>query len=335
MCNKLISVIVPVYNTASYLKEALNSIKKQTYDNIEIIVVDDGSSDCSGKICDYFQSLDSRFIVYHIDNHGYSYARNFGINVAKGEFITFVDSDDICDVDLLRTQVMMIEQYDADVSICVARNFYKNKIVKFDEKIKNVVLHSECINQLILSFGDWSGSAYAGGQCWKKMIRKKICEDVKFIEDIGSCEDELFTKQILDVSKKTVLNKNGVYFYRMRKQSAVHDPHFVIKNIKSRLKMLELGYIDEGTFVRSTVGKLIGIFKINPLVLAESELFVIRAFLDKCQGEYNELSRTNKVIIRYFLDKKISLLLKLKIAYVIMRPVFFIYTIFCRKKFFL
>ena len=89
-----ISVIIPVYNAEQYLEECLNSIRNQTYKELEVILVDDGSTDNSGKICDKYTKVDNRFRVLHINNSGPSYARNIGLKEAQGEYITFVDADD-------------------------------------------------------------------------------------------------------------------------------------------------------------------------------------------------------------------------------------------------
>ena len=93
--NELISVVIPVYNVETYLDACVRSVMKQTYSNIEIILVDDGATDNSGEMCDFYAKEDSRVKVIHKDNGGLSDARNCGIEVTKGEFITFVDSDDI------------------------------------------------------------------------------------------------------------------------------------------------------------------------------------------------------------------------------------------------
>lgn len=97
----LISVVVPVYNVAKYLKKSIESIVNQTYTNLEIILVDDGSKDESGEICEDYSLKDSRIIVIHKPNGGLSDARNAGIKQAKGEYITFVDSDDTIDYDMI------------------------------------------------------------------------------------------------------------------------------------------------------------------------------------------------------------------------------------------
>ena len=94
MKNKLVSIVVPIYNVEKYLKRCVNSLLNQTYKNIEIILVDDGSTDSSGAICDQYKPKDNRIVVVHKSNGGLSDARNTGIDMARGEYIAFVDSDD-------------------------------------------------------------------------------------------------------------------------------------------------------------------------------------------------------------------------------------------------
>lgn len=97
-----ISIIVPVYNSSRYLEKCFDSIRDQTYTDFEVIVINDGSTDCSGEICDKYAELDNRFKIIHKENGGVSKARNIGIDNANGEYITFIDSDDWIDVDYLQ-----------------------------------------------------------------------------------------------------------------------------------------------------------------------------------------------------------------------------------------
>lgn len=114
---ELISVIVPVYNTEQYLVECLESILKQTYSNIEVILVDDGSIDLSGNICDQFARNDSRIRVFHKQNEGVAIAKNFGIKQARGEYIVIVDSDDMIDERMIQVLYDQARTHQADIVI--------------------------------------------------------------------------------------------------------------------------------------------------------------------------------------------------------------------------
>lgn len=119
MCEeKLLSVIVPVYKVEPYLHRCVDSIRNQTYKNLQIILVDDGSPDNCGKICDEYAELEARIIVVHQKNRGLSGARNTGLRYAKGDYVAFVDSDDWIDSSMYETLVDMIEKNDLDMARC-------------------------------------------------------------------------------------------------------------------------------------------------------------------------------------------------------------------------
>lgn len=115
---KLISVIIPVYNIEKYIFKCLSSVASQKYTNLEIIVVDDGSTDNSGEICDMFAAGDNRIKIIHQKNAGLSAARNAGIDASKGEYIGFIDGDDYIDKMMYYEMIHIIEQNDADMVIC-------------------------------------------------------------------------------------------------------------------------------------------------------------------------------------------------------------------------
>ena len=116
--NQLISVVVPIYNVELYLERCIRSIIAQTYDNLEIILVDDGSSDRCGEICDHFAQEDLRIKVYHIPNSGASAARNYCVERSQGTYITFIDSDDYISPDYVAYLFDLLVECDADISCC-------------------------------------------------------------------------------------------------------------------------------------------------------------------------------------------------------------------------
>ena len=131
----LISVIVPVYNVEKYLRKCVDSIVNQTYKNLEIILVDDGSPDNCGKICDEFAEMDNRVMVIHKENGGLSSARNAGLDIATGEYITFVDSDDYIENDTYEKVVVAINKFDSDLI------FFREKSV--DESGKTIYINGD------------------------------------------------------------------------------------------------------------------------------------------------------------------------------------------------
>lgn len=122
MEDKLISIIIPVYNVQNYLRECIDSVIAQTYKNLEIILVDDGSPDKSGEICDEYSKKDARIKVIHKENGGLSDARNVALDIAKGEYIGFIDSDDYVEKDMFETLHTLAVEHNAEIS---SISFYK------------------------------------------------------------------------------------------------------------------------------------------------------------------------------------------------------------------
>ena len=121
--NPLVSVIIPVYNVQDFLRECLNSVVHQSYSNLEILLIDDGSTDASGEICDEYARSDARVRVIHKSNGGQASARNAALEIVRGEFLTFVDSDDVADVDLVRTLLNLIKTFGVKIAMCGYKAF--------------------------------------------------------------------------------------------------------------------------------------------------------------------------------------------------------------------
>lgn len=207
--NFLISIIIPVYNSGRYLDKTLQSLINQTYDNLQIIVINDGSTDNSEDIIKKYIKNDKRIDYYKIENHGVSYARNYGLNVARGEFIMFVDSDDIIDHNMCFVLLENMIKYEADMSVCSFKiinnqtpiNDYDNNL-KYN--IKQITdLKYACLFNLYKGF------------LWNKMYKKCVIEkyDLKLDENIHMCEDLLFNFNYLDYSAKVVYTDAILYGY--------------------------------------------------------------------------------------------------------------------------
>ncbi len=147
----LISVIIPVFKVEKYLEKCIKSIVNQTIENLEIILVDDGSPDQCPKICDYWASKDSRIKVVHKKNGGLSDARNAGLDIAKGEYISFIDSDDWVALDMYEIMLKAMKEENADICACGIMGCYQNKNVPMpirpivgDSKSIFSMLYSDC-----------------------------------------------------------------------------------------------------------------------------------------------------------------------------------------------
>ncbi|BES66421.1 hypothetical protein SANA_28600 [Gottschalkiaceae bacterium SANA] len=168
-----ISVIVPVYNVEQYLEKCIESILAQTIKDLEVILVDDGSRDRSGMICDTYQALDERIIVIHQNNQGLSCARNRGLEIAKGEFVGFVDSDDWVDEDMYQTLLVEFEQAGIDIVQCGIKSIYHDRIEKVRNESSRVLSNEEAL-YMHMQNKQYSPSV------WNKLFRHEVITDIRF-----------------------------------------------------------------------------------------------------------------------------------------------------------
>ncbi len=206
---KLISVIIPVYNVELFIHNCLDSVIDQTYSNLQIILVNDGSTDRSGLICDEYAANDNRIKVIHKKNAGLSAARNSGLDFAKGEFITFLDSDDYIDKDMYETLIRDAVTYDCDISICGSRRVNIDGEILKDNNCKNIkVLNREdAFNELHKSMNS---------AVWNKMYTKEVISGLFF--ELGRIhgEDLYFNVEALVRCKKVVFNALSKHNYLKR-----------------------------------------------------------------------------------------------------------------------
>lgn len=214
---ELISIIVPIYNVEKYLEDCLISIINQTYINLEIILIDDGSTDNCGKICDEYSQKDKRIIVKHKKNGGVSSARNAGLEIAKGKYIGFVDPDDWITADMYEVLYNNIKKYNANISVCRHKiqtgRDVNNKIENKDSE-DIIFLNSQQSMRYMLSYQD----GYACGPC-NKLYRREILK--KFNDKYSIGEDLLVNFEIYyNKNNVTVFDNNVKYFYYLREDSA-------------------------------------------------------------------------------------------------------------------
>ena len=216
----LISILIPVYNVEEYLRECVDSVINQTYENLEIILVDDGSTDSSGKICDEYAEKDSRVIVVHKTNSGPSKTRNEGLKVAKGDYIYFLDSDDYIDNNTIEILVLTAQNHDADLVFFSAECFCDDGFeVKQGYTIKNTYKSCngyEMLTQLHKN-KDYHCSVVL------LLIKHSILTEnnISFLETAYCSEDMLFTYKIFCSAKNAVHCPQSLYFRRCRPNSIV------------------------------------------------------------------------------------------------------------------
>ena len=230
--NDMISVIIPIYNVEKYLKDCLKSVSNQQYKNLEIILVDDGSTDKSGMICDTYKNEDERIKVIHKKNGGVSSARNAGLQVAKGRWIAFIDSDDWVEETYFKIMIEKAKEEKADIVCCGY-----NRVTNDDMEQINICENNEEYNSnqyLIMSLNPQSGFGF----CHMKLIKRSIINDIRFCEDLAVGEDALFNIQLSKNVKKAIFLKQALYYYRNNADSAVKkfDVNYVEKYLKSLIK---------------------------------------------------------------------------------------------------
>lgn len=219
----MVSIIMPVYNSEKYLSDALNSISKQIYTNFEVILVNDGSTDGSGKILDDFAKQDERVKVIHVSNGGPSSARNIGIAQACGEWIQFMDSDDIIDENMLiellkatKNADMVVSgaiQESADGSNSVVRSIIPAELNNIDD-IGNYISNMDCNTyDLFMNY------------LWNRLIKRSVLVDfnIRFDENMRLGEDFLFMCELLKhVNKINVINQTYYHYINRGQQSLTH-----------------------------------------------------------------------------------------------------------------
>lgn len=205
-----ISVIIPVYNVEEFLEECILSVINQTYKNLEIILINDGSTDKSGYICDEYKKKDSRIKVIHKSNTGVSNTRNIGIDKATGIYLMFIDSDDYIELDTCEVLKNYMEKEKSDIVIC---SHYRKKHKKRKKIIKNYDSR-EGIKQILLQ-KDLETSPCG------RLFRKSLFKNIYFPEKIKIGEDLATIYRIFDKANKITFISDEKYFYRIRKNSAM------------------------------------------------------------------------------------------------------------------
>ncbi len=318
-----VSVIVPVYKVEQFLDRCIISLLTQTLSDFELILVDDGSPDRCGSICDAYADKDKRVRVIHQDNKGLSGARNSGIAVAKGEYICFVDSDDMVTRDYLKTLLSCMQDTGADIVECRRIDVYDNAIPNHQKEKKEVCLCSakEAMKMLILNNG-------FSQTVWNKMYRKAIIADVVFPE--GKLhEDEFFTWKVVIRAKKIAIVKQPLYYYFHREGSimetfsekrlnffeARYERHHYIEEY-----MTEYSNISKDSIAFPAILILQRIVSLRDKQLLERTYPIIRQYYNLSKFTFSEVMNFKfRKGVWYFLAN-ISPLLSARVRYLLRRP---------------
>lgn len=215
---KKVSVIIPIYNTGHYLRDCVSSIQSQTYNNLQIILVDDGSQDETASICDDLALTDSRIEVIHKQNEGVSVARNIGLTLSEGEIICFVDSDDTIEPDMIATLVHVIESEDVDIAICDATTICPGRE---NEQDTLPIFPESCVkwrNEISPAMlSQLAGSAW---RCAYRRTDMLNFDKIQFPRGIKFSEDRVFNLMAFGRARKIAYIKRSFYNRLIRKGSA-------------------------------------------------------------------------------------------------------------------
>lgn len=231
--NTLISVIVPVYNTESYLDRCITSILNQKQKNIELILIDDGSTDSSLEICKKWEKRDARVKVIHQENSGVSAARNIGIENSSGKYISFIDSDDFVDEEIYNA---FNELYEKNIDLIRFRckTFYGNLGIESKNFTDGFIKFNNLYEKYSLFF---DGNTF--GSVWSTLFRREILSNVRFETKYRYGEDYLFYFEVLENANTVYISNEVLYFYMINYSSATRRVDFEkeIKEIKDHFNV--------------------------------------------------------------------------------------------------
>jgi glycosyltransferase involved in cell wall biosynthesis len=212
-----ISIIAPVYQVEKYIGQCIESVINQTFKNFELILIDDGSKDKSGNICDEYAKRDKRIHVVHTENKGAASARNKGLDLATGKYIAFVDGDDYLAENMLDKLYKVITQENCDVVVCDFLNLHANSDKDFslqlsDSKVSGREILSHLKNQK--NYGVWT-------IVWNKLYKKEILKDLRFPEG-KYFEDEIFSDQLYLICNEVQVISDVLYYHRVLETSTMN-----------------------------------------------------------------------------------------------------------------
>lgn len=250
-----ISVIIPVYNVKKYLRKCVESVTSQTYKNLEILLVDDGSTDGSGEMCRKLAESDKRILVIHKENGGLSDARNVGMDAATGDFIAFVDSDDWIDPDMYEVLYRLLKDYQADIAVCRFKNVYRNRIE--DGSTDQLAVYDNL--SALKAIAKIENNFYPTHNVWNKLYKKELLSEIRFIKG-KLVEDLYFTPYVIYESNRCVYIDSAKYNYLRERPDSIMNGPLNIKRIMDELTgydefaqfLLEIGLEQHAAVMKET-----------------------------------------------------------------------------------
>lgn len=222
MNNDLISIIIPVYNSEQYIENCIKSVLEQTYKNLEIIIINDGSVDSSLQKCQSFK--DSRIKIVNKKNEGLSVARNEGIKLAKGKYINFIDSDDIVEKDYIEYLYKLIKKYEVKMSICSYKVIKENgKVLNYGNKYNEELLNTKQALSKMLCEQGFNSSA------WAKLYEKDLFKNIEYPK--GKICEDLGTTYKLIMNCKFIAYGNEEKYYYYKRSNSIINSQFSLKRL--------------------------------------------------------------------------------------------------------
>ena len=299
--NPKVSLIIPVYKVEKYLPRCLESVAAQTYDNFETILVDDGSPDNCGKMCDEYAATHENVIVIHQENQGLSGARNAGVRAATGEYVAFVDSDDYVSDDYIEYMLFLLQKYDADIAATGVIQVQDNSPMYINQGTEETQCYSteEALEKMC--YRKLFGVSACGKLYKKNLVDNHPYPMGKLHEDVGT------TYKIISDCKKVAFGRKRIYFYVQRTGSIMHEiitdeDFYSISAAKEAIEYMET-YHPQVTLAAKS------------LLVSETLLCISRTMSGKiCDKHYFNMLR--KEIKPYFwrvlIDRKSALSMKIK-----------------------
>lgn len=302
--NPLISVIVPIYNVEKYLARCVDSIVNQTYKNLEIILVDDGSPDLCPQMCDDYAEKDSRIKVVHKKNGGLSDARNAGMAVSTGEYISFIDSDDYVSDDFFECLLDVMNKENSDIAECSVVKFYEDN--RFDEL-------SDDLSVKTYDTQDAMSALIAENpfhqHVWNKLYKTELVKDIPYA--VGKLnEDEFWTYQVFGrANKVSKLNKTMYYYFQ--RNSSIMGVGYNIRRLDAlegkanRQKYIENNFPDLSMQAKidlygSCMFAYQSVLKFMSGADKKKALSIIKKYKNNCNLSFDEIKLADKSARKYF-----------------------------------
>lgn len=301
---KVVSVIIPVYNVKKYLSKCIESVVNQTYNKLEIILVNDGSNDGSNEICEKYKDQDNRIVFISKENGGLSSARNVGLDISKGEYVTFLDSDDYIDRNMIRVLVNNLEKNQCDISIIdpVRVDESDNVICSIKNKLERVIYNKEEAIE-----------KYCEGKfipAWGKLYKKCLFDNIRFPIGVLN-EDEAIMIKVFDNCKRKIIYDNSqLYYYLYRESGSITNNKNSIKNYEDWVKNSYSNMI----YIKENYPQLIGkaefryytsiISTVNRLLILEENQYKLEI------QKYKDMIKRNRIEI--LKNRDIDIKFKLK-----------------------